>query len=64
VLAAFPHARQRAPGEFELPALDIATLNAGLSLVLNRGALVTSLRPAHSMLEQHFREAVGDEFTH
>ncbi|HET9455417.1 MAG TPA: ABC transporter ATP-binding protein [Gemmatimonadaceae bacterium] len=61
VLAAFPHARQRGPGEYELPALDVATLNAGLALLLNRGTLVTSLRPAHSMLEQHFREAVGDE---
>lgn len=56
----FPHAARRGPGEFELPPMDIATLNAGLALLLQRGVLVTSLRPAHSMLEQHFREAVGE----
>ena len=56
----FPGARERGPGEFELQALDSATLNAGLALLIQRGVLITSLRPAHSVLEQHFREAVGE----
>jgi ABC-type multidrug transport system ATPase subunit len=60
VVEAFPGAALRAAGEYELAPLDVGTLNAGLSLLLQRGVLVTSLRPAHSLLEQHFREAVGE----
>jgi ABC-2 type transport system ATP-binding protein len=56
----FPSAQPRAAHEFEIAALDAATLNAGIVLLIQRGVLVTSLRPAHSMLEQHFREAVGE----
>ena len=40
------------------PMSDIATLNAGVARLLQRGLLLSSLRPAHSVLEQHFREAV------
>jgi hypothetical protein len=47
-------------GEYAIPALDLATLNAGVAELLVRGVLLTSLRPAHSILEQHFREAVGE----
>jgi hypothetical protein len=50
----------RGNGEFDLPPLDLPALNIGVSTLLARGALVTSLRPAHSVLEQHFREAVGE----
>jgi len=60
VLAAFPGATAQGPSEFALPPLDPATLNAGLADLLQRGVLVTGLQPAHSMLEQHFREAVGE----
>jgi ABC-2 type transport system ATP-binding protein len=56
----FPSAQPRASGEFEIAALDAAALNAGIAMLIQRGVLVTSLRPAHSMLEQHFREAVGE----
>ena len=56
----FPGAVARGPSEFELPLLDVPTLNAGLARLLAHGALITSLRPAHSMLEQHFREAVRE----
>jgi hypothetical protein len=31
-----------------------------VAALLQRGVLVRSLRPAHSVLEQHFREAVGE----
>jgi len=56
----FPGATSRGAGEYELPAMDLATLNAGIAVLLQRGILVSSLRPAHSVLEQHFREAVGE----
>jgi ABC-2 type transport system ATP-binding protein len=56
----FPGAQPRGLDEYELPALDLAVLNAGVAQLLHRGVLVSSLRPAHSMLEQHFREAVGE----
>jgi hypothetical protein len=56
----FPGAQGRSEGEYLLPLLDLAALNAGIGMLLQRGILITSLRPAHSMLEQHFREAVGE----
>ena len=56
----FPGARPRGAQEWEMPELDLATLNAGITRLLHRGVLVSSLRPAHSVLEQHFREAVGE----
>ena len=60
VAAAFPGAVPRTDGEFELPPVDLETLNRGLAALLQRGALVSSVRPLHSLLEQHFREAVGE----
>jgi len=56
----FANAESRGNGDYELPALDLLTLNAGVAALLQRGVLVSNLRPAHSMLEQHFREAVGE----
>jgi len=60
VNSVFPGATLRGSGEYELPIIDIRALNAGLVALLARGVLVTSLRPTHSMLEQHFREAIGE----
>lgn len=60
VAGVFPGARRREDGEYELPPLDLDTLNRGLATLLQRGVLVSSMRPAHSVLEQHFREAVGE----
>jgi ABC-2 type transport system ATP-binding protein len=56
----FPGAEARGEGEFALPPMDLAALNAGVSKLIQRGVMVASLRPAHSVLEQHFREAVGE----
>jgi ABC-type multidrug transport system ATPase subunit len=56
----FPGARRRDDGEYELAAVDLDTLNRGVATLIQRGALVINLRPAHSVLEQHFREAVGE----
>lgn len=60
VRTVFPGAQPRSDNEYQLPALDLAALNAGVALLLQRGVLVSSLRPSHSLLEQHFREAVGE----
>jgi ABC-type multidrug transport system ATPase subunit len=57
----FPGAHGVGQGEFELPALDLATLNRGLAELVARGALVGMLTPVHTALEQHFREAVGEQ---
>jgi ABC-type multidrug transport system ATPase subunit len=56
----FPGAKRREDGEYELMPLDLDTLNRGIATLLQRGVLVSSMRPAHSVLEQHFREAVGE----
>jgi ABC-2 type transport system ATP-binding protein len=60
VRSVFARAESRGNGEYDLPPQDLSALNAGVAALLQRGVLVTSLRPAHSMLEQHFREAVGE----
>ena len=59
IRAVFPGVMTMVPGEFAIPAIDLATLNAGVAQLLQRGVLVSSMRPQHSVLEQHFREAVG-----
>lgn len=56
----FPAAEVRGPGDFELPGVELRTLNAGIAELLRRGVLVSNLHPAHSVLEQHFRQAVGE----
>ena len=55
----FPNARAAGEHEFEITC-DLAALNAGVRALIDRGALITSLRPSHSLLERHFREAVGE----
>ena len=60
VQAVFPNARTRGDGEFDITPADLATLNAGVAELIRRGGFVRSMRPAHSVLEQHFREAVGE----
>jgi hypothetical protein len=56
----FPGATKRTDDEYEIPPLDLVALNRGIATLLERGILVSSVRPAHSVLEQHFREAVGE----
>jgi ABC-2 type transport system ATP-binding protein len=61
VRAVFPAAEDGpAAGEFLVRAEDLATLNRGVAELLALGAVVRELAPAHSALEQHFREAVGE----
>jgi hypothetical protein len=55
----FPGARAvGAEGGFEIPAIDLGTLNAGLAELLKGGAQLSSLAPTESLLEYHFRDAV------
>jgi ABC-type multidrug transport system ATPase subunit len=59
VPSVFPAARPvGTEGNFELPAIDLATLNAGLAELLRGGAQLTSVAPTESLLEYHFRDAV------
>jgi ABC-type multidrug transport system ATPase subunit len=55
----FPHAREIGRGEFEVRALSLDAINAGLVTLVQGGALISAVYPVHSALEQQFREAVG-----
>jgi ABC-type multidrug transport system ATPase subunit len=55
----FPGARALASGEFEVGALSLEAINAGLVRLVQGGALVRAVYPVHSALEQQFREAVA-----
>ena len=56
----FPDARESGGGEFEVPVRGVAELNAALLRAIEGGLLVASVVPARSVLEQQFREAVGE----
>lgn len=47
-------------GEFEVPVTNVAELNAALGRAIAAGVVVASVVPARSVLEQQFREAVGE----
>jgi len=47
-------------GEYEVTVESVRELNQSLADLISRGALVASVVPEHSVLEQQFREAVGD----
>jgi ABC-type multidrug transport system ATPase subunit len=55
----FPGARELAGGEFEVSALSLDQINAGLVRLIQGGTAVRAVYPVHSALEQQFREAVG-----
>jgi ABC-2 type transport system ATP-binding protein len=58
VAGVFPDATLAGPGEFDIPERSLEALNVQLAELLARGALVVSIGPVHSALEQQFREAV------
>ena len=60
VVAILPTARASGDGEFEAPFSDVAALNRALASLITDGVLVASVVPARSVLEQQFREAVGE----
>ena len=54
----FPEAVALGDGQFEIQGGSAPILNQRLADLLQRGALITALIPAHSGLEAEFREAV------
>jgi ABC-2 type transport system ATP-binding protein len=57
---AFPGAEEIGPGEYNVSVSSIQGLNSALADLIGRGALVASVVPERSALEQQFREAVGE----
>ena len=55
----FPDARELAAGEYEVRALSLESINAGLVRLIQAGTTIRAVYPVHSALEQQFREAVG-----
>ena len=58
--SAFPHAEPSGRGQYDVTVQSIPELNAGLAALIAKGALVASVVPQRSVLEQQFREAVGE----
>ena len=58
VLAHFPGAVDAGRGELEVTADSLDALNTQVAGAIRAGARFTSITPAHSALEQQFREAV------
>lgn len=60
IRAVFPQAEDSGRGEYDVTVHSLAELNAALADLIGRGALVASVVPERSVLEQQFREAVGE----
>ena len=60
IRAVFPQAEDAGRGEYDVTVHSIKELNAALADLIGRGALVASVVPERSVLEQQFREAVGE----
>jgi ABC-type multidrug transport system ATPase subunit len=56
----FPQAEDAGRGEYDVTVRSIQELNTALADLISRGALVASVVPERSVLEQQFREAVGE----
>lgn len=60
IRSAFPNAEDAGRGEYDVTVPSIRELNIALAELIRSGALVASVVPERSALEQQFREAVGD----
>jgi ABC-type multidrug transport system ATPase subunit len=60
IRAVFPTAEDAGRGEYDVTVYSIHELNSALVDLIGRGALVASVVPERSVLEQQFREAVGE----
>jgi hypothetical protein len=58
--SAFPQAEDAGRGEYDVTVHSLQELNATLADLIGRGALIASVVPERSVLEQQFREAVGE----
>lgn len=56
-----PNAIDTGGSEFEVPIRTVNELNDVLSRLISGGVLIASVVPARSVLEQQFREAVGEQ---
>jgi len=56
----FPDAEEAGKGEYDVTVRSIQELNTALADFMSRGGLVASVVPERSVLEQQFREAVGE----
>ena len=56
----FPGAEPAGKGEYGVTVRSIEELNTSLADLIGRGALIASVVPERSVLEQQFREAVGE----
>ena len=56
----FPDAEEAGKGEYDVTVTSIQELNTALADLISRGGLVASVVPERSVLEQQFREAVGE----
>ena len=57
--AVFPDAVESSPGEYDIPGRPLEALNRQIGELIARGALVASVAPVHTALEQQFREAIA-----
>lgn len=58
--AAFPHAEEAGRDEYDITVHSLQELNAVLGDLIGKGVLIASVVPERSVLEQQFREAVGE----
>ena len=56
----FPQAEDLGRGEYDVTVHTIQELNSALADLIMKGALIASVVPQRSVLEQQFREAVGE----
>ena len=61
MLEIFPSAVDVGGGEFEIPIKNLEELNSTIAKIIGAGVMVASVVPARSVLEQQFREAVGEQ---
>lgn len=57
----FPSSVDAGNGEFLVPIANVEDLNQGLARAIAAGVLIAAVVPARSVLEQQFREAVGEK---
>jgi ABC-2 type transport system ATP-binding protein len=60
IRSVFPQAEDVGRGEYDVTVDSLPELNAALADLIGKGALVASVIPERSVLEQQFREAVGE----
>jgi ABC-type multidrug transport system ATPase subunit len=60
-LAAFPRAEEAGRDEYDVTVHSLQELNSILGNLISQGVLIAGVIPERSVLEQQFREAVGEQ---